>query len=61
MGFVVDRYRYVRVHDHMSLSVPIHMFQEHLIHLSTVKGITFSTLELVHRVGGFTVSKDGDE
>ena len=36
-------------------------FWEHLICFSAVKSITFLTLKLVHQVGGFTVSKGGDE
>ena len=40
--------------------VPIHAFQEHLTGFSNVESITFSTLKLVHEVGGFAVStRDG--
>ena len=41
--------------------MPIHTFQEHLTCFSNVDSITFCTLELIHQVGKFTVSKRGDE
>ena len=36
------------------------MFREHLTHFSNVKSFTFFTLELVHQVIRFAVSKGGD-
>ena len=36
------------------------MFRELLTCFSDVKSITFRTLELVHQIAGFTVSKDDD-
>ena len=47
-GLGVDRYLYVRVHDHASGPVPICVFQEHLTCFFDVKCITFLTLGLVH-------------
>ena len=38
----------------------IYTFREHLTHFSNVKSFTFFTLELVYKVGGFAVSKDGN-
>ena len=36
------------------------MFREHLTCLYNVKCFTFFTLELVYKVGGFTIGKGGD-
>ena len=38
----------------------IHLIQEYLICFSNVKSIKFLTLELVHHVERFTLSKGGD-
>ena len=35
------------------------MFREHLTHFSNVKCIASFTLELVYKVGRFTIGKDG--
>ena len=56
----MDRYQQIRVHDRTSGPLPIHKFREHLSCFSNVESITFFTLELIHQVGGFTVSKGGD-
>ena len=40
--------------------VPINTFREHLTCFSNVKSFPFFTLELVHKVEGFAVSKGGD-
>ena len=58
MGFGVNRW--VRVQDSASRPKPIHAFQENLISLSNVNGITLSIWKLIHQVGGFAVSEGRD-
>ena len=41
--------------------VLIHTYREDLTHFSNIKSIIFHTLELVHQVGKFKVSMDGNE
>ena len=57
MGLGVDGYCYIRVDNRASWPVPIYTFREHLTCFSNVKCIRFLTLELVHKVGGFTVTR----
>jgi hypothetical protein len=40
--------------------VPINTFREHLTGFSNVKSVSFFTLELVYKVGGFAVDRGGD-
>ena len=47
VGLGVDGYRWVRVRDRASGTVPINTFREHLTYFSKVKSFTFFTLELV--------------
>ena len=48
MGFGVDGYQNVRVHDCTNGLVTIHIFREHLTCFSNVKSIKFGTLQLVY-------------
>ena len=41
-------------------AMPIHASQMHLTHLSNVKSIIFCALELVHKLGGFSVIESDD-
>jgi hypothetical protein len=40
--------------------MPFHVFQENLIIFSSEKALHISTLQLVHKVGGFAVRIYGD-
>jgi hypothetical protein len=60
MGFGMDGYLQVRVNNRTSRPVTIHTFREQLTCLTNGNSITLCTLELVHKVVGFTVSKGDD-
>jgi hypothetical protein len=48
------------VHNCASRPEPVYVLREHLTYSSDVKSITFLTLELVHQVDRFEVSKGID-